>query len=317
MNPRTWNPLSVAAVVLFVLSSIFFCSGPAAAKMKLHGKMVFYSTAEMESMVMDMGTRQVKGLGIKASHPALSPDGKVIAYIVDDTLRIRNLETGSEQDCAIPGNNYSSPTFISSETIAYLREDRSGVHICMTPVSQVDERLWAGKIFELTLNPAIAYVPGTDEEIPSFVLISNEWNNKGLFLISADSPKPLLYTTQDGDHFRYPAVSPDGGTILFVRDIPEGIWSISINGQNLRQIHKKGSWPTWSPDGKHIVFQGTVAVKRGRRIVDFYERKENSRTAGNFRQAIGIMQADGTKPEPLLDQGKKPLRTGGDNVAWQ
>ncbi|HXF60373.1 MAG TPA: hypothetical protein VNK95_02075, partial [Caldilineaceae bacterium] len=55
-----------------------------------------------------------------------------------------------------------------------------------------------------------------------------------------------------------PAISPDGGTVAFVRDGGEsGLYLIDIDGSNERRIYAGAarlSSPKWSPDGHWIVF---------------------------------------------------------------
>ena len=55
------------------------------------------------------------------------------------------------------------------------------------------------------------------------------------------------------------AFSPDGRKIAFSKPLVSGgedyIWVVRADGSNPRRITKKGGlWPSWSPDGKKIVY---------------------------------------------------------------
>ncbi len=67
-----------------------------------------------------------------------------------------------------------------------------------------------------------------------------------------------------------PAISPDGQTVAFTREGGEaGLYLIDIDGQNERRIYVSGFGlrsPSWSPDGRYIVFSRGVAGDRCRQI---------------------------------------------------
>ena len=61
----------------------------------------------------------------------------------------------------------------------------------------------------------------------------------------------------------YPAWSPDGRRIAFVKDDPRtsihtgGLWVVDVDGTNLRQLTAAGraaDKPSWSPDGSRILY---------------------------------------------------------------
>ncbi|MCC9077705.1 SH3 domain-containing protein [Litorilinea aerophila] len=67
-----------------------------------------------------------------------------------------------------------------------------------------------------------------------------------------------------------PTISPDGQTVAFTREGGEaGLYLIDIDGQNERRIYVSGFGlrsPSWSPDGRYIVFSRGVEGDRCRQI---------------------------------------------------
>jgi TolB protein len=58
-----------------------------------------------------------------------------------------------------------------------------------------------------------------------------------------------------------PEVSPDGKSVVFTWGDAQGasqIWLMDRNGGNPHRIHKQGWDPTWSPDGKQILFASNM-----------------------------------------------------------
>lgn len=281
----------------------------------LAGSLVYYSSADASFRLLDFETGGSRVIPIEDGHqPALSPDLKKIAYIgKSDQLHVLWLEHGREVVFKDDRCSYASPLFVGNNTVAYLKEDRKGIGLYLSPADRVAERVWRGKMPELTFFGAISWVPGSGEETPSFALA----HRGSLYYISAGEPRLLI---KDEDPVRYPSVSPDGRSVAFVRTIPEGVWAIDIDGRNLRllsQEDKDASWPAWSPDGRYIAYLSTAAVTRGLSIGDQSTGHEVGRTAGFFLMSIWIRNADGSNPVALLSPEGKPLHTRGDNVTWQ
>lgn len=86
-----------------------------------------------------------------------------------------------------------------------------------------------------------------------------------------------------------PAFSPDGERIAYSHG---KIWTIDVTGKNRKKIgqltHEIG--PSWSPDGKKIVFQ---CYGKSRPRKDIFQ--------------IWVMNSDGSEPHPLLDTSIAPL----------
>ncbi|MBC8323829.1 MAG: PD40 domain-containing protein [Candidatus Marinimicrobia bacterium] len=63
-------------------------------------------------------------------------------------------------------------------------------------------------------------------------------------------------------HGSNPQFSPDSSRIIFVSTNKEsfGIWIMDSNGTNLSRLTDQGYWPSWSPDGDKIVYEGPEQV---------------------------------------------------------
>ncbi|MFB0515053.1 MAG: TolB family protein, partial [Candidatus Neomarinimicrobiota bacterium] len=55
-----------------------------------------------------------------------------------------------------------------------------------------------------------------------------------------------------------PRYNPDGSKIVFCSTTHDwfGIWVMDSSGGNLKRLDENGSYPSWSPDGKNIVYVG-------------------------------------------------------------
>jgi hypothetical protein len=75
--------------------------------------------------------------------------------------------------------------------------------------------------------------------------------------------------------------SPDGTRLAFGR-IPEGIYTIEVDGSGLTLVIPGGAYPHWSPDGSHILYQQqdyssplgplVIAAADGTHVVEFHAR---------------------------------------------
>lgn len=87
----------------------------------------------------------------------------------------------------------------------------------------------------------------------------------------------------------YPSLAPDGGSILFARQIYGSnyeIFRMNTDGSNITQVTFNGAQnyaPAYSPDGSRIIFTSTQ---------------------GGDGQQIWLMRADGSKPQALTTGGE-------------
>lgn len=83
--------------------------------------------------------------------------------------------------------------------------------------------------------------------------------NAAIYVMDANG-KSQKRITRDSSMYRIPSWSPDGKKIVFVRD--GNIFTINRDGSNRKQLTSDGlcSWPKWSPDGKKISFTRSNAL---------------------------------------------------------
>lgn len=83
----------------------------------------------------------------------------------------------------------------------------------------------------------------------------------GMELFRVDEDGANLCRLTDNDvNDDYPAWSPDGEQIAFVRSDPYGLYIMDADGTQIKVISTGGttySYPSWSPDGNYLIFQAT------------------------------------------------------------
>lgn len=127
---------------------------------------------------------------------------------------------------------------------------------------------------QLTDNLTLDYDPSWSPDDAQVVFVSSRDTSEGanIYVMQSDGTNPLNLT----DHaagYRRPRWSPDGYTIAFVstRDnIDKDLYTMAADGSRLVRLTEIG-WILnfdWSPDGKHIVFDGGDALESEIYVVD-------------------------------------------------
>lgn len=119
---------------------------------------------------------------------------------------------------------------------------------------------------------------------------------------SGEAESPLYVMNADGSEARQitspakfvdlsPAWSPNGRTIAFKREVYDGlagqIWLVSPAGGNERLVARDGEFPSLSPDGRRIAFDGLARFSNG------------------FCNVLYLARADGSRRSVLSPRGSK------------
>ncbi|MCB9698797.1 MAG: serine/threonine-protein kinase [Alphaproteobacteria bacterium] len=136
-----------------------------------------------------------------------------------------------------------------------------------------------------------------------------------------------LLTGSFEPHATEPSVSPDGGRIALSAD--GAVWVMGEQGEDPRELAPKGYWPSWSPDGRSIVYatgdEADIWVARQRAsevwVVDLTSG-ERRKVADYGVQPVftpdgaGVASFDGDEVSVVRADGSGPIaKTVGPGVA--
>jgi Tol biopolymer transport system component len=208
--------------------------------------------------------------------PALSPDGELVAYswagTADDNwdIYVKGLGPGTSplRLTEDPADDRSPVWSPDGKWIAFVRDAEDGSAIYMAPWPSGPERrlvqcagpiFWPGGYFLTTLSwspegdwLAYAEKPSNDEpaRIARLVLVTL-------------AEEPLTSPRRDAQGDVYPAVSPDGSQLAFVRSATGGygnwdVWVQGVDGGEPHQLtferYEDVGGLAWTPDGGEVLF---------------------------------------------------------------
>jgi hypothetical protein len=181
----------------------------------------------------------------------LQPGGEVVGELPAGALAI---VTGSRDSYyrIVFGGAQSGYGWVSQETIGFGAEQPAS-RTAATPA--VEQQPAPTDSVRPTALPAAA-LPVPQQPALAGKLVFQTSNGGDIFTMNADG-SGLRRLTYGFD----PAFSPDGSQIAFARwDEPRGLWVINADGSGERLLigANRARSPTWSPDGRAIVFEREV-----------------------------------------------------------
>jgi len=228
-----------------------------------------------ELFVMDYDgydPRQLTADGFLNLMPRWSPDRR---FLVFTTYRNRNtqdidmieLVTGKRWTLVAQGGLNITPAFSpDGNSLAY-----SSSHEGNAELYRLDTKTKA--VQRLTTHAAGDLSPSWSPSGRELVFTSDRSGGPQVFLMSADGSN-VRRLTFEGDYNAAPAWSPRGNWIAYVCRTPKKEYKLCVitpDGQKRLQLTTGlgvDDSPSWSPDGRHLVFSSTVEGKSQIYMID-------------------------------------------------
>jgi Tol biopolymer transport system component/tRNA A-37 threonylcarbamoyl transferase component Bud32 len=208
--------------------------------------------------------------------PAFSPDGKQLAYAWDgesaDGARIYVQRLDAATPLRVsngPGNDGSPVWSPDGGQIAFVRNNGSSGNVYLIPSLGGPER----RLTEVSAGQAVsrlAWSPDGSSLVLSDRIPGADYDC--LYRITISTGERQRISTGSAPHLfsdRAPSYSPDGSRIVFVREldyfVDDLFWIPAAGGESTRLTHDRRSvnTPSWTPDGRFIVFQSDRALTSG------------------------------------------------------
>ena len=221
-----------------------------------------------ELFVMDYDgydPRQLTADGFLNLMPRWSPDRR---FLVFTTYRNRNtqdidmieLATGKRWTLVAQGGLNITPALSPDGNVLSYASSHEG----NAELYRLDTRTKA--VQRLTTNAAGDLSPSWSPSGRELAFTSDRSGGPQIFLMSADGSN-VRRLTFDGDYNAAPAWSPRGNWIAYVCRTPKKEYKLCVitpDGQKRLQLTTGlgvDDSPSWSPDGRHLVFSSTVDGK--------------------------------------------------------
>jgi TolB protein len=217
------------------------------------------------------GLTQLTYTPLDERQPAISPDGKRVAYSTSDgALWVMSLETKAAEALPLPAGRYGYPAWLSDGSgLVYTSykfmpgsEDADFMAYTFEGGRERPFLSQTGPQDYPALSPdggALAYVTSQATVLPGF----GNTLTQQLWVASLREGKPQQLSVGSVGETR-PAWSPDGKRIAFssARRGGADIWLVNPDGQELVRLTEAPAAetsPAWSPDGREIVYVSTDA----------------------------------------------------------
>lgn len=200
-------------------------------------------------------------------NPVWSPDGKFLYYVSDRSGNMSfwrvaiDQETGtvlSEPEAVVTPSKFSKHLGFSRDgkRLIYVQTENQS-NIQASQFDAKNEKL-IGEPFWITRGDRQVAGPELSADGTQFVMRVPRRTQDDIVVVNRDGTN-WRDLTNDKFFDRYPRWSPDGKKIAFTSDRTGNyeIWTIDVDGNNLRQVTFKSkaetSFPIWAPDGHRLL----------------------------------------------------------------
>ena len=239
--------------------------------------------------------------------PAFSPDGKKIAYVLDNNIWVMNADGSDQRQLTFHSANDTGPAFYpDGRTIVFASERSGNFDLWRISVAPSDP-------VRLTTTPQHEFgAPSVSPDGTRIAFVADQtgnFDNFEIYTINADGTNRTRLTDHPAFDFA-PNFSPDGTKIVFdsTRDQLPGnpnaeIYVMSADGSdetNLSNSEKDDRSPSFSPDGKKIAFAS-----------------DRDPESGQGESEIYTMNADGTDQTRISTRPpRRTAETGDRDPDW-
>lgn len=223
--------------------------------------------------------RIISATSVSALDPAISPDGKRIAYVVEPGLRIFTISTGAfvrHSNGSGDTNPAWSPDGTQLTFAGHRDRDNSGDDLEI----RIDGLKSSSSSQPLTDNDLIDHDPVFTPDGRSIIFVQGAGDSRELVKLEIESGE-VTALTNDAVADEDPAVSPDGTTLAFAskRDGKFDLFLMNLATLEVTPLPKMDGDehdPDWSPGGRYLVFSADGTKGKDLFILDLADMTRTS-----------------------------------------
>ncbi len=199
--------------------------------------------------------------------PALSPDGKMIAYTSYQNLTaglyILQVYEGRRLAVSLKGGNYSPAWSVDGKKLAFSSSMDGNQEIYTADVDEDSLKRGAFKIKRLTFNGGVDTSPTWSPTGRQLAFVSDRGGTPQIYTMDAEGSNVQRVSFGGSNWHDEPAWSPAGDRIVYVARVDEvfDLYVLDLMSKRISKLtesNARNESPTWSPDGRHLLFTSNM-----------------------------------------------------------